>query len=162
MSSPSEPTVSDSPFGCSVDQDVMTAMRDGICLAADIYWPVDADGQRLQDDLPTILVRTSYNKTNVWSGVEIKTTVIVNGNPWVFVKWEGKWYAATWEWLRVGQTCKSKDAVAGDHIKQAPFNASSGWKPTSGQAYWIMVSAPARMGQMTVAERSNLVKVIWP
>jgi putative CocE/NonD family hydrolase len=70
MSSPSEPTVSDSPFGCSVDQDVMTAMRDGICLAADIYWPVDADGQRLQDDLPTILVRTSYNKTNVeWDDV---------------------------------------------------------------------------------------------
>ena len=70
MSSPREPAVTEAPFDCSVDQDVMMAMRDGVHLAADIYWPVDADGQRLQDDLPTILIRTSYNKTNVeWDDV---------------------------------------------------------------------------------------------
>ena len=40
-----------------------------------------------------------YSKANVWPAVDG-----VNANPWVIVKWtDGKWYAATFEWLRKGQ-----------------------------------------------------------
>ncbi len=77
-------------------------------------------------------------------------TTIVNveviANPWVFICYENKWYGATWEWLRPGppvQTCKAKSSVAGDHIKQAPFNkapftAPKYWQPTSGETLHFM------------------------
>ena len=104
-----------------------------------------------------------YDKANQWPVTTIQGSsgeVEVVGNPWVFIKHEGQWYAATWEWLRPGQTCKDKNSVAGDHIKQSPF-VELDWTPTPGQTYWLMVSAPARMGQMTVAERSNLLPLVW-
>jgi len=70
MSLSREPIITEATFSCSVDRDTMMPMRDGVRLAADIYWPVDTDGRSLQDDLPTILVRTSYNKDNVeWADV---------------------------------------------------------------------------------------------
>ena len=104
-----------------------------------------------------------YDKANEWPVTTIQGSsgaVEVVGNPWVFIKHEGQWYAATWEWLRPGQTCKDKNSVAGDHIKQSPF-VEMDWTPTPGQTYWLMVSAPARMGQMSVAERSNLLPLVW-
>ncbi|MBR57033.1 MAG: hypothetical protein CMH54_03135 [Myxococcales bacterium] len=104
-----------------------------------------------------------YDKKNVWpiATIGAENTEIV-ANPWIFIPHNGQWYGATWEWMRPGQTCKAKTSVAGDHIKQPPFDAASGWTPTSGQTYYFMVSAPARMGQMTVAERTNLVPLVWP
>ena len=45
-----------------VDRDVMVPMRDGVRLVADIYWPA-IDGERVDGPLPTILGRTSYDKT---------------------------------------------------------------------------------------------------
>ena len=49
-------------------------------------------------------------------------TAEVNANPWVFIWYDNQWWGATWEWLRPGQTCKNKSSVAGDHIKQDPFD----------------------------------------
>ena len=67
-SSPPFPT--EAIYSCSVDLDVMMPMRDSVHLATDLYWPVDDAGRRLQKNLGTVLVRTSYNKTNVeWDGV---------------------------------------------------------------------------------------------
>ena len=84
-------------------------------------------------------------------------------NPWVFIYEGGQWYGATWEWLRApGQTCKNTSSVAGDHIKQAPFDAASGWTPQSGGTYYFMVSGLARGGLKNVQERSQPVKVVWP
>jgi hypothetical protein len=101
-----------------------------------------------------------YDKTNVWPGVEISPTVIVNGNPWIFVYQNGTWYAATWEWLRVKQTCKASKSVAGDHIKKNPLKD---FKPVPGATYYFMVSGLARDPNITnVQERSNPVKVVWP
>ena len=104
----------------------------------------------------------NYDKANVWSKNQI-SGVDVNANPWVFIYHSGLWYGATWEWLRPGQTCKARTSVAGDHIKQSPFDAASGWKPKKGQVLYFMVSGLARMGNITnVKERTAPVKVTWP
>jgi hypothetical protein len=104
-----------------------------------------------------------YDKKNVWQIEQVGAdNVEIVSNPWIFIPHEGQWYGATWEWMRPGQTCKAQSSVAGDHIKQPPFDAASGWRPTSGVTYYFMVSAPARLGRMNVAERSNIVAVEWP
>ncbi|MDA1280988.1 MAG: CocE/NonD family hydrolase, partial [Chloroflexi bacterium] len=53
-----------------VESNVMVPMRDGVRLATDIYFPGDGPNTPSQGDYPTILVRTSYNKTfSEWDGV---------------------------------------------------------------------------------------------
>lgn len=49
-------------YGIVVERDVMVPMRDGIRLVTDIYRPAE-DGEPLRGPLPTILGRTSYDKT---------------------------------------------------------------------------------------------------
>jgi len=84
----------------------------------------------------------------------------LEGNPWVFVNMNGRWYGATFEWLSVGQQCKgiTRDNI-GPHIGRSPLN---GWRPRSGELVGLMVSARARSGGDTVRERSNVVMVRWP
>ena len=100
----------------------------------------------------------NYDKANSWPGVD-HVGHIVNANPWIFVYQGGTWYAATWEWMKVGQTCKNKSAVAGDHIKKDPL-----WDfaPVSGATYYFMVSGLARDAVTNVSERTNVVEVVWP
>jgi hypothetical protein len=84
----------------------------------------------------------------------------LEGNPWVFVNLDGRWYAATYEWLAPGQTCKAIDANnIGSHIGIPPL---SSWRPSSGELVGFMVSARARSGGDTVHERSDVVMVRWP
>jgi len=45
-----------------VEYGVMMAMRDGVSLATDVYYPAK-DGVRLEGQFPVILTRTPYNKT---------------------------------------------------------------------------------------------------
>jgi hypothetical protein len=85
--------------------------------------------------------------------------VLAVANPWVFVNLSGAWYAATWEWLRPGQTSKSRSAVNGDHIKQAPL---ASWSPSHGEDLYFMVSGLARSSQRNQQERTNLIKITWP
>ena len=102
----------------------------------------------------------NYNKANVWPGVEISENNIVNANPWIFVYQDGAWYAGTWEWMRVGQTCKARTSVAGDHIKQDPLKY---FAPQPGQSYYFMVTGLARLpGVTNVQQRSNPVRLTWP
>lgn len=56
-------------YGVVVAKDVMVPMRDGVRLAADIYWPA-IDGERVAGPLPAILGRTSYDKT--WPELWVK------------------------------------------------------------------------------------------
>ena len=100
----------------------------------------------------------NYDKANVWPGKD-HLGLLLNANPWIFIYQNDTWYAATWEWMKFGQTCKNKSAVAGDHIKKDPL-----WDfaPVSGQAYWFMVSGLARDSATNVSERTQPVKVIWP
>ena len=84
------------------------------------------------------------------------------GNPWIFIWEDEQWYAATWEWLRPGQTCKALSSVAGSHIKRAPFGEHSGWVPTSGQTYYFMVSGLARNAVRNIEQRTNVLPFVWP
>jgi hypothetical protein len=101
-------------------------------------------------------VTLDYDKAKVWKAVDG-----VNANPWVIVKWtDGKWYAATWEWLRFGQ--KSKDMGGkswGGHIKKSPL---SGWEPKSGETVGLMVSGLVRDDRRNAQERTQVVWVEWP
>ncbi len=99
-----------------------------------------------------------YDHANVWPGVD-HVGAFVNANPWVFIYHEDRWWAATWEWMRHGQTCKSRAAVAGDHIKRDPFRQ---WQPRSGEWYGFMVSGLARDAVRNASERTNVVMVQWP
>jgi hypothetical protein len=84
----------------------------------------------------------------------------LEGNPWVIAHVNGRWYAATYEWLSPGQICKGIHAGnIGEHIGRAPL---SGWRPRSGELVGLMVSARARFSPDTVRERSNVVWLRWP
>ena len=136
-------------------------------------WPAEIDGPItwLHTDVSSWPVTTTvdasvggstinfpYDKTRVWPAADG-----VNANPWVIVKWtDGRWYAATFEYLRVGQTSKPKgvlDGSKGDHIKKSPL---SSWRPHSGERFGIMVSGLARSNLRNVRERSNVDMVTWP
>lgn len=102
-------------------------------------------------------VNMPYDKANVWPGTS-GGGATVNANAWVFVNQGGTWYAATWEYLRVGQTSKSSASVTGSHINHAPL---SSWHPVAGETYGFMVSGLVRGGASNVEERSNVSMVTW-
>ena len=99
-------------------------------------------------------INLKYNKANVWPEIDG-----VCANPWIFVFQDGQWYAATWEWLRGGQTSKPKNVVNGPHIKRSPLE---NFQPVSGQIYGFMVSGLCRDDRRNVRERSNIDWVRWP
>jgi hypothetical protein len=105
-------------------------------------------------------INLPYDRANVWPAVNHIGTV-VNANPWIFVpKSDGSgWYAATWEWLRPGQTSKNLSSVAGDHIKKSPLQD---FRPVSGTWYGFMVTGLARDSKRNVEERSNVFMLKWP
>ncbi len=103
-------------------------------------------------------ITLDYDKASDWPGVDVNGTSL-NANPWIFVYQGGVWYAATFEWLRPGQTSKPTYTVAGDHIKVSPLDNFS---PVSGTQYGFMVSGLARTSTRNVEERSNVVMATWP
>ena len=97
----------------------------------------------------------SYDKAKVWHAV-----AGANANPWVFVNLNGQWYAATFEYLRHGQTAKPMSVLnSRDHIKVSPLDK---WRAHSGERIGLMVSGLVRGGYRNVKERSNIVMVTWP
>ncbi len=105
-------------------------------------------------------IHLPYDKAGEWPiGHYDSTSPDVVGNPWIFIRHQGQWYAATWEWMRPNQTFKYASAVAGDHIKQDPF---WDWEPESGVWYGFMLSGMARNPVRNVEERSNVVMFQWP
>jgi|GEM_PF-3125377 hypothetical protein len=107
-------------------------------------------------------IRFPYNMANIWPVATSGTGKGTNANVWAIVQISGKWYAATFEWLRKGQTSKPVgclDGSKGDHFKVAPLNT---WRPKSGERFYVMVSGHARAAGRTVRERSNPVEIVWP
>ena len=102
-------------------------------------------------------INMPYNKARVWPTVDG-----VNANCWAIANIGGQWYAATFEYLRPGQTSKPVgvlDGSKGDHFKVSPM---SSWRPRSGERFGLMVSGLARGGLRNVKERSNISMVTWP
>ena len=105
-------------------------------------------------------INIEHTKAGQWPAITSGGT-IVEGNPWIFAKVDGQWQAATYEWLRPGQTEKQISAEnIGEYTKKAPLD---GWQPKSGETVGLMVSTPARGGpDGPVNERSNVILVTWP
>jgi hypothetical protein len=102
-----------------------------------------------------------FDRARDWPGrTGMGTSANVMGNVWIIFEYEGRWYAATWEWLRPGQTSKSKSAVSGEKIKRSPIPKS--WRPAKGQRVGIMVSTHARAKTGPIKERSNVAWTEWP
>ena len=89
------------------------------------------------------------------------------GNVWVVAEVDGTWYAATWDYIRPGQVCKSandftwnsrRDGIFA-HTQKLPLE---GRVPRSGDRVGIMVSGFARTTQRTVLEKSNIFMTTWP
>ena len=119
-------------------------------------------------DVPAGGICIEHTKAGVWPGTRTQGGSNLAGNPWVFGNVNGRWYAATYEWLRPGQICKLTVAGGhgrpsrelGPHIKRPPLD---NWVPRSGEMVGFMVSTPARFGpEGPVRERSNIVLVRWP
>ena len=117
-------------------------------------WPVTAS---LSAGVSGGTIHMPYDKATAWPAVDG-----LNANPWAIVNLDGQWYAATFEWLRHGQTSKPVGVLngsKGDHFKVAPL---SGWRPRGGERFGLMVSGLARSAERNVRERSNVSWVVWP
>jgi hypothetical protein len=86
----------------------------------------------------------------------------VEGNTWVFAKFGGVWYGATYDWLRPGQTCKAVtgDELGPDQIRRAPMDGS--WAPRTGDEIGFAVSTRARDEVEAGEERTNIKVIRWP
>ena len=86
----------------------------------------------------------------------------IEGNPWIFAFINGRWYGATWDWLRPGQECKgiTAEEFGRDQIRISPMDAS--WTPQAGETVGFMMSTIARTSLRAGEERSNVVLVTWP
>lgn len=120
-------------------------------------WPVTSTVTSVTIGNPPICIR--HTKAGGWPIIQVSGTD-VEGNAWVAFQVGGKWYAATWEYLRPGQTCKGlKGSDLGPHIKKSPGDS---WSPKSGETVYFFVSTPARGNERSSNERSNVFRTTWP
>ena len=86
----------------------------------------------------------------------------IEGNIWIFAVINGRWYGATWDWLRPGQQCKheSADTFGRDQIRIPPMDGS--WVPQKGDPIGLMMSTIARTSLRAGYERTNVVLIEWP
>ena len=105
-------------------------------------------------DISSSKICIEHTKAGDWPGSTVE------GNPWIFAKIDGRWYAATYEWLKSGQICKgiTRDNI-GPHTKKEPIES---WKPKSGELVGFMISGLARSSDRNVKERSQVVMIRWP
>jgi len=82
----------------------------------------------------------------------------LEGNPWVIVRVEGAWRAASFEWLRKGQTDKPWAKVRADHIKVSAF---SGYQLRRGEEFYVIVAGLSRGSSRGTMERTAARKVVW-
>lgn len=138
--------------------------------ALDLNTVIWAKGVNAKDWTPTSTITSAthvgttlcinHTKAGLWPTVPFfDSPDPVEGNQWLFAFISGQWYAGAAEWLRPGQVCKD---YAGD-IGHDAFGGTpmENWNPVPGETVGVMVSCPARAGQWTLAERSNVVMITW-
>jgi hypothetical protein len=89
------------------------------------------------------------------------------GNVWVIAEVDGRWYAATWDYIRPGQICKSANGFSWEDRRHGVFAHTQkppleGRAPRPGDRIGFMVSGFARTSQRTVLEKSNIFMTEWP
>uniref|UniRef100_A0A6H2A094 Uncharacterized protein n=1 Tax=viral metagenome TaxID=1070528 RepID=A0A6H2A094_9ZZZZ len=89
-------------------------------------------------------------------------------NPWVIANLNGKWYGASFEWMRRNANTRAKSAVDGGHIK-VPHTFPADWKPKAGETIYLMVASLSRgrfEGRWTwdyhnTRQRTAIKKIVW-
>jgi hypothetical protein len=127
-------------------------------LHADVAdWPVTSSITDVAIDRSSVTIE--HTKAGAWPVYDFQGAD-VEGNPWIFVERNGQWVAATYDWLRPGQTTKA--VTAADIAENAKDQRLAGWRPQPGEVVGFMVSTIARNGDRTSNERSNIVLTTWP
>lgn len=143
-------------------EDAQADLKDAISLSEITWLGVDVSSWKKTYDL-TVKLRGNnivYDQegTSKWTPKQ-EAGVMATANPWIIAKINGKWYAATHEWMRVNQREKGKRSVHGDHIKRREFGPD--WTPTDGEEYGFMVSGLCRGTTRNVSERTPIVLMVW-
>ena len=95
-------------------------------------------------------VTLDSDKKSVWPDKQD-----VNACAWVVFQVDGTWYAATFDYMRPGQTTKQ---IGGLEIKGPGLR----WKPSSGEKVGFIISGLARDSRRNVSERSPVYFETWP
>lgn len=126
-------------------------------------WPVTAS---VTANVSGSLLVINDTKRGVWP-VRFHTILgnsCCNRSLWIFVKYNGQWYASTFEYMRFNQVNKAAEAVNGQQIKRPPFfGGGTRWEPADGEVYGFMTSGMARGDLLNnnVQERSNISLYRW-
>jgi hypothetical protein len=146
------PYIPSTTGGQAIDLSQVTWLHENVS-----SWPVTSS---LSASVGNGKISLDHSKAGDWPVLDGGSSADVEGNAWVFVNRGGRWYGATWEWLRPGQTSKTMSAEdLGDHIKKEPLKS---WTPQPGEQVGFMVSTPARDSRRTSNERSNIAMTTWP
>lgn len=88
--------------------------------------------------------------------------IVIEGNIWVFAPIGGRWFGATWDWLRPGQQCKgeSLDTLGDEQIRIPPMDGS--WRPAQGTPICFAISSRARDEVQAGEVRSNIACTTVP
>jgi putative CocE/NonD family hydrolase len=143
-------------YGINVSQDVMVPMRDGVHLASDIYRPT-IDGEIVTGPLPTILGRTSYDKTNKFMWIKpVADYFTPRGYAVVLQDLRGRYQSeGTGQYFHVANPLDGQDGY--DTVE---WLAAQPW---SNGNVGMVGSSHGAMTQTTAAlENPPHLKAIWP
>jgi uncharacterized protein len=150
------PPVRDPEFGIIVAENVLLPMRDGVRLAMDIYRPA-LDGELVPGQFPTILGRTSYDKTTPWMWIEpVARFFTRRGYVVVLQDLRGRHQSeGTGQYYHVANPADGRDGY--DTIA---WIASQPW---SNDRVGMVGSSHGAMSQTTAAlENPPALAAIWP
>ena len=151
------PTSSQLRYGVHQLRDVMIPMRDGIRLATDIYLPEHGDGRPVDasEQVPALLVRTSYDKTAPeWDDVipyyvrrgyafvvqDLRSRFRSEGDGHYYHTinpWEGDDGYDTVEWLAEQDWCSGKIGTLGSSHRAITQTQLAVRKPPHLAAMWV-------------------------
>ncbi len=163
-------------YGVVAERNVMAPMRDGVRLAADIYFPA-IDGARAEGEFPVVLERTPYDKATMANELHggffaRRGYVVVKQDVRGRFKSEGEWYAFakeaedgydTVEWLAAQPWCNGKIGTEGSSYAGSDQSALATLNPPHLSTMVVSVGAAnyyhASMRQNGALEQRFLVYV---
>lgn len=122
-------------------------------------WPVNDELYSVSISGRTINV--PHSKAGKWPlAYPFGDSTTAEGTAWIFVYKNNRWKAATFDFLRPGQTSKGTDNIT--DACGALRGELSNFTPTAGQLYGFMITGIARSGYTNnIQERSNVVMQTW-
>jgi hypothetical protein len=109
-----------------------------------------------------------HSRLGIWPGTAFfgDRGTLVEGNQWVFMQQNGKWYGGAADWYRPSQACKGIDAnsIGRDAFYRPTEEPLHSWVPQSGELFGVMSSTPARAWpyMSTYDERTDVKLIRWP